>query len=208
MATYTASNDISALDATNPAGSEDASKIDDALRETRLVLKTVVQKIHSNVGELRAAVWHDITSGAAYPSQGAINLWNARLGWQKVSDPTSIDQSSSGSVFKPIAGVYLLYAQAPGYGIQRHQIRVADVTITPTAVAGLYGTLAYATANVNSAGIDVESVSTITGILTTDGSRLFRVEHNYAKTNTAGFGLSNPFGGENVYANLALLKIG
>lgn len=208
MSTYTATTSFADIDATTPSGSEDAAKIDDAIREIKLVAKTVNAKAHSVIGEMRCAVWHDVFTGSSYPTVGLINTWTPRSGWQRISDVTSIDQSASGGVFKPIAGTYLLFAHAPGYGINRHQIRVADVTVVPTAVAGLYGSVSYAATNVNVNSVNAETQSVIAGVLTTDGTKQFRIEHIFAKTDTSGWGISNPFGGENVYANLVLLKIG
>lgn len=50
MATYPATDNLADLNEANPQGSETASAIDEALRETRLALKTVIKKQHKDDG--------------------------------------------------------------------------------------------------------------------------------------------------------------
>lgn len=210
MATYPATNTLADLVATNPTGAEDAGKADDALRETRLVFKTVLQLIHTDLGGLKVGVWKDkevIAPGAGYPAPAGINTWHDHE-LTRVVNIGPIDASSNANLLKPVSGVHLFFAMSPGFRLDRHQIRLFNATDT-AAVANLYGSIAYAP-DTNGG----ESVSTIVGVLTTDGTKSYKLQHIHEKNNTAnGWGVgrvnnANWTIAEDVYSQILMLKIG
>lgn len=217
MATYTATNNYSALDATQPTGSEDAGKIDDALRETRLVAKTTMMLAHSPIGEHAVALWADIQSGVgSYPAPSGVNAWHARV-WQRLVNSGTIDQSTNPNVFEPIAGTYLVYADALGFQIQRHQIRLFNIT-DGIVVPNCFGTIAFSMDQVvvpptNAVINGSATPSILWGTFVTDGTKSYRVEHMFSTNNTVngwGFGTSAGMataGATSRFANCVMLKL-
>lgn len=165
MATYLDTNSLDSLDATTPTGSEDPGLIDDAIREAKLVFKTVLKNHLTNKGGLRMAMVKYMTAAAV--TGFTINIWQ-NLGTTTVADPTLLFQGGafSGSV-KPVAGVYKVTGFCSFYqcGTCQFGIRVATGTTTSTTLADLYGGIASA----GGAGTD-DVVSHAAGIWTTDGT--------------------------------------
>jgi hypothetical protein len=137
---YTATNDVSAMDATKPLGTDSPADLDDADRETRLVLKSVVQYAHSNKGGIRRATWkHTITAIMAAPSAGA---WDRRP-MNLIEDPFGIipNGAFTNSV-APIAGTYLIEFRGTGFRCDAVQCRIAQATgntLTPSASSPITG---------------------------------------------------------------------
>lgn len=167
---YTATNDVSALDATKPLGTDSPADLDDADRETRLVLKTVVQYAHSNKGGLRRANWKNTSSAnLASPTAAA---WNRRP-MNLIEDPFGlIPNGAFTSTIQPIAGTYLVEFSGFGYLCNDTQCRISAATsnvLTPSGANPITGLFSEAARSDNSGGF-ASVTPRGAGVWTTDGT--------------------------------------
>lgn len=127
------------------------------------------------------------------------SAWNTRT-LNTLTDPNSIVTSLSSNQFTLPAGTYYIHATAPGYILNRHKLRLFNVTDTATS---FYGTNSTATAISN----DV-TVSVLQGIVTIAGAKTFRIEHWAQTTNASdGGGIISNSGGTDVYTVVTIVRI-
>lgn len=196
---YAATNDWGALDATKPAGTDSPDVIDDALRETRLTAKTVMQNGHTSKGAHQVATWkHSITVDTAGAIVADVNKW-IRRPMNVISDPFSLLVAGVWTnTIKPIAGVYLIRFWAFGYKMDRFQARVAVATgntLLPSAanfINELVGSVVFAENASNGSGLSVGSAYWVTDGTVSLCLDQMQATGGAAGTNFIGFG---PFGG-------------
>lgn len=194
---YSATRKLSDLDATKPAGSEAPSVLDDAIREAKLVIKTVLNNFLNDVGTRKEAVWKYMSNIVV--ATGAINQWN-RLPLTTFSDPTSILAAGTyTNSVKPPAGFYLVEFSVHGISCGTFQGRVSEATgntLAPSASNAL-SDLVGSIENSSNAATYAYARSVGMGVLQADGIKSYGFDFlNSAVGNigqAAGFGgLSGP----------------
>jgi len=135
------------------------------------------------------------TQGGTFTS----GAWRTRDLNNEIADPDSIVSIGSNQ-FTLGAGSYLIQASAPATEVDRHQIRLYD--ITGSAVVE-YGTSQLAN-NGNSYSADrsfVEARVVITG------NTVYEIQHRCERTKASfGFGLDSNFGGVEHYTHVEIYK--
>lgn len=195
MSTYLATDSLDALDATTPAGSEDPGLIDDAIREAKLVFKTVARNHLTTHGALRRAA---IQYGGTAPLTGfTANTWT-RLGLVTTIDPTNLFLTGAfaGSV-KPIAGNYIVRGWCSFFQSGAAAQNRASVPTSNTASTAISGLCAGAVES--SSAATASAVANFMGLWTTDGT--VSMSHDVIMVNSAGQvgnaigtnGLTGPF---------------
>ena len=98
-------------------------------------------------------------------------------------------------------GEYYIHAWAPAYKVNKHQVRLYNVT-TASVVTNGYGTNAYSGASDNVMTPSILYTHIDIGVNTT-----FQLEH-YCQTTQAtdGFGQANSFGGSEVYTKVIIIR--
>lgn len=123
--------------------------------------------------------------------------WQTRVLNTEKSDINNIVTIASNE-FTPISGTYLVMARAPTYATGRVQARIYNVTDAAVAVIGESG---YCSAS------DDSTTSFVTGVITTDGTKAFKLEQRAFTTSTPfGLGVDSDFTTE-IYAQVVLVKI-
>ncbi len=154
----------------------------------------------SGGGDKRAIIVDEKTQGTGGGTFTA-GAWRVRDLNTELQD--SIGVTVSSNEFTLPAGNYNIYVSAPAYNVERHRIRLYNVT-DGTVVA--YGTSAYA----RSGGNAVQSNSEISHNFTITSSKTFRVEHGNEVTGTTlGFGVASNFtGAPEIYTVVDLTQLG
>jgi len=126
MPTYPDTNSIAALNPATPAGTDLPSELDDAIRELKLVTKTVLANHLSDKGAVRLALFKLMISTDI--ATVANNAW-WRIPLATTVDPTSLLGASAYAYsIVPIAGTYLVEFFAHGYSCGTFQSRVGQAT--------------------------------------------------------------------------------
>lgn len=100
------------------------------------------------------------------------------------------------------AGSYLFYASAPAYFVDRHQIKLRNVTDSTDT---LIGSAEYATNGVADAS---QTRSFVEGAVTIGSAKAFEIQHNCSSTqNDNGFGVPGNFSVGEVFTMVEILKI-
>ena len=185
MPTYPATDDVDVMDSSTPAGTDNPNEIDDALRETRLVLQNVIKLAHTSTGGHRAArIYH--ATASAVPTSGAIDTWT-RVSIPTSVDPTSLLQAAAHTnSFKPIQGSYKVTFFVTGYKLDHFACRIAQSTsnTTSTAIGDLIGTLEFSNAS------EANTLKSIgQGFLDADGVKSYCLDAIFSAANaTDGHG--------------------
>ncbi len=172
MPTYSETNDYTGLDATVPLGSEPPSNLDNALRETRLVAKTVTMKGHTSTGIHKVARrYTPIANAAGLGVSAAVNTWAPAYTLADVTeDAHSILQVPDYTgAFKPVAGKYLINFFMPFWRVEYCMcaMRTATGASTSTALSAMLGNLAFANKDAPPQSIVMSQGQ---GLWTTDGT--------------------------------------
>jgi len=147
------------------------------------------------------------TDGGAFTS----GAWRTRTLAESV-DESTIGSVASSQITLTTAGYYYLRATAPAYEVNRHQVRFYETTgaITSGSMASgiIYGSNALA-----GSGDATQTASTVVGKFQltagniTAGANVFELQHRCETTNaTNGFGISNSFGGSEIYSVVELWR--
>jgi hypothetical protein len=150
-------------------------------------------------GATNASVIHlreEQTSGTDGGS-ATTGAWRTRILNVKVGDANN-NCTLNANQFTLTAGTYVIWASAPAFNTNRHQIRLQNVTDSATICSGsseYSGTL--------------QTRSFIEGYVFTIGaSKALEIQHQVAVTsNTNGFGVAGSFGTE-VYTQVTLIRVG
>lgn len=145
-----------------------------------------------NVQEQRASGTNAgaITSGA----------WRTRSLTTIVSDTASVATLASNQVTLP-AGTWVVRASAPGLYVQRHQIRLQNVTSGTTILVGDNAL------NVVS-GVGMTTVSTLSGAFTIAAGQALELQHRVQTTNAGTDGMGSAGGwGTEVYAQIEFWRL-
>lgn len=138
------------------------------------------------------------TAGGTFTS----GAWQTRDLTTEVSDVGGFGALSSNQITLA-AGTYLIRASAPGWKVNRHQLRLQNVTDASTVLIG-QGTYTFD----NGAGDGSQSLATLQGLFTIAASKALELQHQCQTTvATKGFGVEANFTTE-VYAVVELWKIG
>jgi hypothetical protein len=135
------------------------------------------------------------TNGGAFTS----GAWRTRVLNTITTDTAGITSLSSNQITLP-AGSYRIRATAPAYKVDRHQLRVQNITDSSTILTGQdAGAFAFG---------NVENAAEVTGRFTITGTKLIELQHQCQTTEaTDGFGVACSFGTE-VYASVEIWKEG
>jgi hypothetical protein len=136
------------------------------------------------------------TQGGTFTS----GAWQTRTLNTEDYDPDGIVSISSNQ-FTLQAGTYLIKASAPAYHVDRHKIKVVNMTDTSDAIIG---TSAYTT----SATGDVQTRSFAQGIITIASAKAFEIQHRAETTQaTNGMGIANNFSVSEIYTTVEIEKL-
>ena len=125
--------------------------------------------------------------------------WRTRDLNNEIADPDSIVSISSNQ-FTLGAGSYLIQASAPATEVDRHQIRLYDITGSEVVE---YGTSQLA----NSGNSYAQAHSFVDARVTITGSTVFEIQHRCQTTKSSfGFGLASNFGGVEHYTHVEIYK--
>ena len=106
---------------------------------------------------------------------------------------------SSNQITLP-SGTYYIKALAPAYGVNRHTIRLRNITDSTDTLLGtsMYAENAYSISN----------VAMVTGRFTISAQKTFEIQHRCETTNTTyGFGVSKDMGETNIYTDVQIWKV-
>lgn len=124
--------------------------------------------------------------------------WQTRILNTKVSDVGN-HATLSGNQITLGAGTYIIRAQAPARVVGRHQTRLYNVTDTALVLTGNSG---------HQGSTDSVGYSFVIGRFTIGASKALEIQHQCESTDaTFGFGVSNAFGGGEVYTIVELWKV-
>jgi len=134
------------------------------------------------------------TDGGTFTS----GAWRTRNLNTEVSDAAGIVSIASNQ-FTLSAGTYLIYAEAPGFYVNRHKAAIYNVTDSSYAA---YGQSCYCS------GVPAASTNaTVSVVLTIGGTKAFELRHRCETTNaTTGFGPASSFGVIEVYSRVVIHK--
>jgi hypothetical protein len=159
-------------------------------------------KIHSTaIAPAKTAILldqrSDGTQGGAFNS----GAWHARELNTTQSDPVDICVIESDSeTFSLNTGTFRIWADAPAYQVDNHQIRLYQTTGTPTTI--VYGTSEVASVAgsvMNRSYLVCDQVS---------GGQSYQIQHRCAVTKgTNGRGIASTFGGVEIYTRVIIEKI-
>lgn len=97
-------------------------------------------------------------------------------------------------------GTWLIYASSPAKQVDRHQIRLQDITNTAT--------IAYGTSELSGSGDNIISRSFLVARFTISAQTIFAIQHRCSTTRASdGFGLSSNWGNISVYTTIKLERI-
>lgn len=136
---------------------------------------------------------HDAAGGTF--TSGA---WRTRDLNTEIADPDGIVSISSNQ-FTLAAGSYLIEASAPGFVVNRHQVRLYNATSSSVVQ---YGENAFC-----NNGNNAHNRSAVAARVTITGSTAFELQHR-SETNgtTNGFGIENNFGGTSIFSIVKIYK--
>lgn len=126
--------------------------------------------------------------------------WRTRVLNTEVYDDLNLCTLAANQ-FTLLPGEYYIHAWAPAYKVNKHQIRLYNVT-TASVVTDGYGTNAYSGASDNAMTPSLLYTHVDIGVNTT-----FQLEH-YCETTqaTTGFGAANSFGGSEIYSIVVITR--
>jgi hypothetical protein len=149
----------------------------------------------SNYLQYREQQTQNTTSGTF--SSGA---WRTRVLNTEVSDDGGFGSLSSNQITLA-AGTYIISALAPAFAVNRHQLRLQNVTDTATVLVGQSSHSVAATASVSSS-------ASLRGVFTIAASKALELQHQCeTSASTRGFGIESNFTTE-VYAIVELWRVG
>ena len=106
---------------------------------------------------------------------------------------------SSNQITLP-SGTYFIYASAPAYAVNRHTIRLRNITDSTDT---LLGTSSYAENSTS-----VSNIAMVTGRFTISAQKTFEIQHRCQTTSaTLGFGVSKDMSETNVYTDVQIWKV-
>lgn len=145
------------------------------------------------------AIISDEKSNGTHGGTFSNGAWRTRDLNNEIADPDSIVSISSNQ-FTLGAGTYLIEATTPAIEVGRHQCRLYNVT----GSSGVeYGTSAFSSHD-NGYAVTASSLAVR---VTITGSTVFEIQHRGQTTKSSfGFGLSNSFGGVEVYTLVKIYK--
>ena len=98
------------------------------------------------------------------------------------------------------AGVFLVTASAPGFDVDRHQIKLVNITNSSDLIIG--------SSSQTSAADTVQTNTLLVGVITLTEAKALEVQHQCTTTRAVnGFGIAGSFGVE-VYTQIKIEKIG
>lgn len=147
-----------------------------------------------------------ITDVKTYSTDGGTftqDVWQTRV-LNTVSDPGSIGVTVTANQFTLPAGTYFIYGSAPAYTVNRHRVRLYDITGAATVALGT-------SEHVTGAGPQTRSF--VIGVVTITASNVYELQHICQTTaNTVGFGLGSSYDTpgqvSEVFAQLFIVKFG
>lgn len=203
MPTYTATDTVDNLNATTPSGADRPSELDDAIREIKLVLKTVMTKGHIANGCHKAFTYKAFSSTTI--ATGVINQWN-RIALSTLNDPASLTSAGFTNCRTPIEGTYWVEFWVQGISCLTIQGRVAVASgngTSPSAsasVAELVGNVAYS-------NVQAYSRSMGSGLWTTDGTKSICLDCIVGQTGSIAQAIGTN-GITGAYAGLSMFHLG
>ena len=135
------------------------------------------------------------TAGGIFTS----GSWRTRILNDVILNTIAGASLSSSQITLPV-GLYLIKASAPAFNVDRHKIKLANITDTSDE---LIGTSEY---NVNA---HAQTVSLMDGFIELTGEKVLELQHIAFQTSTpSGFGIASNFSVVEVYSTITIEKIG
>lgn len=151
-------------------------------------------------GGASVAYYQDQKSESAHGGTATAGSWQVRDLTTEVFDPDGIGTLSGNEVTLG-AGKYVIRAGAPAFKVNKHMVRLYNVT---DAALIAYGTTGYADTSPN-----VQDVSFVSGYLDISSSKAIRLEHYFGSTRSSdGLGIRSLNGIISIYAWMEITKIG
>lgn len=155
----------------------------------------------AGAGGHQFAIIKEIAASGANGGSFFSGAWRTRVLDTEI-DPDNI-VSLANNQFTPIAGNYILVAEATAVSVNVHQSRLENVTQASTVEAGTSEyALDYAT---------VSTKSVIRARFVANGTDAYEIQHRCSASRSSyGFGYANSNGGislDNVYTQLLLVKV-
>jgi hypothetical protein len=136
----------------------------------------------------------DTTDGGTFTS----GAWQTRVLNTEVADAAGMVALASNQ-FTLTAGTYLIKARAPAYDVNRHQIRLQNITDAVPAKIGATG--------FNSTAGDNQTDSFLIAVVTITGTKTFEIQHRCETTSaTFGFGVAADLGVGEVYTQVEIWR--
>ncbi|MBD80950.1 MAG: hypothetical protein CL840_18680 [Crocinitomicaceae bacterium] len=152
----------------------------------------------SSVDESGVLIMKDEKSSGTASGTFTSGAWRTRDLNTKYGDTSFASLASNQFTLQP--GVYMIEATAVAHKMTSHKIRLRDITNSNDVVLGLN---AYNHSTDNTA-----SSSTLEGVFTVATSTTFEIQHRGSSTQSSdGFGPSNSFGVNEVYAQVKITKL-
>jgi hypothetical protein len=148
-----------------------------------------------------ASLYHlqDQQTGATAGGTFTSAAWRTRTLNTEVTDEITGSSLSSNQFTLP-AGTYFIIASAPAISVNRHQIRLRNITDGSTP---LVGTNEYANST-----ITIGQRSHLSGRFTIAAEKVFELQHRCETTsNSLGFGIATNFDEISVYADVLIWKL-
>lgn len=175
----------------------------EALKGADLTLLTTINVLSSQVsfnGGVVVFNEEQTTSGTPGGSFTA-NVWSVRTLNNEKYDTYNLGTLNTGtSQFSLNSGVWQIRAEAPAYGVGKHQCRIFNAT---DGVVVSNGDSSYSSTSNSSISVAVGTVSITPGL-----TKTFQIEHRCEVTRlTNGFGIACSFGNNEVYTIVTCTKI-
>lgn len=118
-----------------------------------------------------------------------------------LDDPTGIVSSLASNQFTLAAGEYYVEASAPAYFVDVHQTKIRNITDSADSIIGT-------TEFANFGTQFPQTRSFVVGKVIITSTKTFELQHRPQTTRaTNGFGIDNPFGNNNVFSIVKIIKV-
>jgi len=165
--------------------------------------KYVLNNPAATAGSGSSSILHvrDVKASGSNGGSFAASAWRTRT-LNTVVTNTIAGASLASNQITLASGTYKVSARAPGFQVAKHQTKLVNITDTVDELIG-------STSNTSASGTDpVQTDSTVLGILTVSGSKVFELQHRCSSTkNTNGFGPACSFGINEIYSEVFIEQI-
>jgi hypothetical protein len=98
------------------------------------------------------------------------------------------------------AGTFHIYASAPAFFVNNHQVRFYNITDSAVAIQGQ--------SSMSGTGASIQNFPAVSGVIVITASKVFELQHRCAATRAGdGFGVNGNFSVDEVYAQVTIAKV-